>query len=141
MVQMPAVNTPQFSWVLSRLPHHAEPVPPIYEPELTADAVLYAADHPKRREYWVGVSTALTLAGNAIAPGPLDRYLARTAVKASKRPSHGIRPRRSTSGNRQTGRTARTTVRTASSTPAPTTPTHNSGPPSTTACWPVSPQP
>ena len=54
MVQMPAVNTPQFSWVLSRLPHHAQPVPPIYQPELAARAVLYAADHPQRREYWVG---------------------------------------------------------------------------------------
>ena len=58
MVQMPAVNTPQFSWVLSRLPHHAQPVPPIYQPEVAARGVLYAADHPKRREYWVGASTA-----------------------------------------------------------------------------------
>ncbi|MEU4559757.1 SDR family oxidoreductase [Actinoplanes sp. NPDC023936] len=77
MVQMPAVNTPQFGWVLSRLPRHAQPVPPIYQPELAARAVLYAADHPKRREYWVGGSTALTLAANAVAPGLLDRYLAR----------------------------------------------------------------
>jgi NAD(P)-dependent dehydrogenase (short-subunit alcohol dehydrogenase family) len=49
MVQMPAVNTPQFDWVLSRLPRHAQPVPPIYQPELAADAVVYAADHPRRR--------------------------------------------------------------------------------------------
>ena len=70
MVQMPAVNTPQFSWVLSRLPHHAQPVPPIYQPEVAARGVLYAADHPQRREYWVGASTAATLAANAIAPGP-----------------------------------------------------------------------
>lgn len=75
MVQMPAVNTPQFSWVLSRLPKHAQPVPPIYQPEVAADAVLYAADHPKRREYWVGGSTAGTLIANAVAPGLLDRYL------------------------------------------------------------------
>ena len=54
MVQMPAVNTPQFSWVLSRLPHQAQPVPPIYQPEVAARAVVYAADHPRRREYWVG---------------------------------------------------------------------------------------
>ena len=47
MVQMPAVNTPQFSWVLSRLPHHAQPVPPIYQPEVAARGVLYAADHPQ----------------------------------------------------------------------------------------------
>ena len=79
MVQMPAVNTPQFSWVLSRLPNQAQPVPPIYQPELAAQAVLYAADHPKRREYWVGGSTMGTLLANAVAPGLLDRYLARTA--------------------------------------------------------------
>jgi len=78
MVQMPAVNTPQFSWVVTRLPHQAQPVPPIYQPELAARAVLYAADHPHRREYWVGTSTALTLLANAVAPGLLDRYLART---------------------------------------------------------------
>ena len=78
MVQMPAVNTPQFSWVLSRLPRHAQPVPPIYQPEVAARAVVWAADHPRRREYWVGASTVGTLAANAIAPGLLDRYLART---------------------------------------------------------------
>jgi NAD(P)-dependent dehydrogenase (short-subunit alcohol dehydrogenase family) len=84
MVQMPAVNTPQFSWVLSRLPHQAQPVPPIYQPEVAARAVLYAADHPKRREYWVGGSTVGTLAANAVAPGVLDRYLARTGFKSQQ---------------------------------------------------------
>ncbi len=84
MVQMPAVNTPQFSWVLSRLPKHAQPVPPIYQPELAARAVLYAADHPRRREYWVGGSTMGTLAANAIAPGLLDRYLAKTGFDSQQ---------------------------------------------------------
>ncbi|HEX4019129.1 MAG TPA: SDR family oxidoreductase [Frankiaceae bacterium] len=84
MVQMPAVNTPQFSWVLSRLPHHAQPVPPIYQPELAARAVLYAADHPRRREYWVASSTMGTLAANALMPGLLDRYLAKTGFKAQQ---------------------------------------------------------
>ena len=84
MVQMPAVNTPQFSWVLSRLPHHAQPVPPIYQPEVAARGVLYAADHPKRREYWVGASTAATLAANAIAPGILDRYLGKTGFSSQQ---------------------------------------------------------
>lgn len=84
MVQMPAVNTPQFDWVLSRLPRHAQPVAPIYQPELAARAVLYAADHPGRREYWVGSSTMGTLAANALAPGLLDRYLARTGFKAQQ---------------------------------------------------------
>ncbi|MGW0358743.1 SDR family oxidoreductase [Nocardia nova] len=84
MVQMPAVNTPQFSWVLSRLPKQAQPVPPIYQPEVAARAVLYAADHPNRREYWVGGSTAATLAANAIAPGLLDRYLAKTGFDSQQ---------------------------------------------------------
>jgi NAD(P)-dependent dehydrogenase (short-subunit alcohol dehydrogenase family) len=84
MVQMPAVNTPQFSWGLSRLPRHAQPVPPIYQPEIAADAVLYAADHPNRREYWVGASTVGTLLANAVAPGLLDRYLARTGFSAQQ---------------------------------------------------------
>ncbi|HET7823212.1 MAG TPA: SDR family oxidoreductase [Ornithinibacter sp.] len=84
MVQMPAVNTPQFSWVLSRLPRHAQPVPPIYQPEVAARAVVYAAEHPRRREYWVGASTVGTLVANAVAPGLLDRYLARTGFKAQQ---------------------------------------------------------
>lgn len=84
MVQMPAVNTPQFSWVLSRLPRHPQPVPPIYQPEVAADAVLYAGDHPQRREYWVGATTALTLLANAVAPGLLDRYLGRTGFDSQQ---------------------------------------------------------
>lgn len=86
MVQMPAVNTPQFSWVLSRLPRHAQPVPPIYQPEFAARGVLYAAEHPGRREYWVGASTAATLAANAIAPGLLDRYLGKTGFSSQQAP-------------------------------------------------------
>jgi NAD(P)-dependent dehydrogenase (short-subunit alcohol dehydrogenase family) len=78
MVQLPAVNTPQFSWVLSRLPRHPQPVPPIYQPEVAARAIVHAALHPERREYWVAGSTAATLIANAVAPGLLDRYLART---------------------------------------------------------------
>jgi NAD(P)-dependent dehydrogenase (short-subunit alcohol dehydrogenase family) len=84
MVQMPAVNTPQFTWVLSRLPHQAQPVPPIYQPEVAARAVLHAADHPGRREYWVGGSTVGTLMANAVAPGALDRYLARTGFSSQQ---------------------------------------------------------
>ena len=84
MVQMPAVNTPQFSWVLSKLPKHPQPVPPIYQPEVAARAVAFAADHPKRREYWVGASTVGTLMANAIAPGALDRYLGRTGFASQQ---------------------------------------------------------
>jgi NAD(P)-dependent dehydrogenase (short-subunit alcohol dehydrogenase family) len=84
MVQMPAVNTPQFDWVLSRLPRHPQPVAPIYQPEVAARAVEYAADHPGRREYWVGTSTVATLVANKFAPGLLDRYLARTGFKSQQ---------------------------------------------------------
>jgi NAD(P)-dependent dehydrogenase (short-subunit alcohol dehydrogenase family) len=84
MVQLPAVNTPQFSWVRSRMRRQAQPVPPIYQPEVAARAILYAADHPRRREYWVGGSTAATLVANAVAPGLLDRYLARTGFDSQQ---------------------------------------------------------
>jgi hypothetical protein len=84
MVQLPAVNTPQFDWVLNRLPHKAQPVPPIYQPEVIARTILYAADHPRRREYWCGETTAATLIANAVAPGLLDRYLARTGFKSQQ---------------------------------------------------------
>ncbi len=84
MVQMPAVNTPQFSWVLSKLPKHPQPVPPIYQPELAGEAVVYAADHPRRREYWVGGPTMGTVIANKFAAGVLDRYLARTGYKSQQ---------------------------------------------------------
>ena len=84
MVQMPAVSTPQFSWVLSRLPRQAQQVPPIYQPEVAARAVVYAADHPRRRENWVGETTMATLLANAVAPGLLDRYLAGTGDDAQQ---------------------------------------------------------
>jgi NAD(P)-dependent dehydrogenase (short-subunit alcohol dehydrogenase family) len=81
---MPAVNTPQFSWVRSRLPRRPQPVPPIYQPELAARAIAYAADHPRRRMYWVGGTTAATLIANRIAPALLDRYLARTGYDSQQ---------------------------------------------------------
>jgi len=84
VVQMPAVNTPQFSWVRSRLPKHPQPVPPIYQPEVAARGVLFAADHPRRRQYWVGGTTAATIAANRLAPALLDRYLARTGYRAQQ---------------------------------------------------------
>ncbi len=84
MVQMPALNTPQFSWVLSRLPKHPRPVAPIYQPEVAARAIVFAADHPRRREYWVSASTVGTLLANAVAPAVLDRYLARTGFAAQQ---------------------------------------------------------
>jgi len=70
--------------VLSRLPRHPQPVPPIYQPELAARGVLYAADHPRRKQYWVGGSTAATLLAQKVAPALLDRYLARTGFDAQQ---------------------------------------------------------
>jgi NADP-dependent 3-hydroxy acid dehydrogenase YdfG len=90
LAHMPAVNTPQFSWVLSRLSRSPQPVPPVYQPEIAARAVLYAADHPERKQYYVGASTAATILANKIAPGLLDRYLARTGYKSQQtdQPDH-----------------------------------------------------
>ncbi|HWI04487.1 MAG TPA: SDR family oxidoreductase [Acidimicrobiales bacterium] len=82
-VHMPALNTPQFGWVRSRLPFHPQPVPPIYQPEVAARAIVWAADHP-RREYWVGFPTVGTVLANAVMPGVLDRYLARTNFQAQQ---------------------------------------------------------
>ena len=84
VVQMPAVNTPQFSWVLSRLPRHPQPVPPIYQPEVAARAVVHAAAHPRRKQYYVGASTVATILGNEVAAGLLDRYLARTGYDSQQ---------------------------------------------------------
>ncbi|GAA4846646.1 SDR family oxidoreductase [Saccharopolyspora rosea] len=87
MVQLPAVNTPQFSWVRSRLRDHPQPVPPIFQPEVAARAIVHAGDHPRRREYWVGASTVKTLLANAVAPGLLDRYLASNGYAAQQNAS------------------------------------------------------
>lgn len=75
MVQMPALNTPQFEWVKSRLPNKPQPVPPIYQPEVAADAIVWAAHHD-RDELWVGRSTMKAILGNRIIPRRLDRKLA-----------------------------------------------------------------
>jgi NAD(P)-dependent dehydrogenase (short-subunit alcohol dehydrogenase family) len=84
MVQLPAVNTPQFDWVLSRLPRRPQPVAPIYQPEVAARAIVYAGDHPKRREYWVGAPTVGTLIGDKFAGGLLDRYLGWTGYSSQQ---------------------------------------------------------
>jgi NAD(P)-dependent dehydrogenase (short-subunit alcohol dehydrogenase family) len=84
MVQMPGMNTPQFSWVRAKLERHPRPVPPVYQPEVGARAVLHAADHPNRHNYYVGASTSLTVLGNKVAPGLLDHYLAATNFRAQQ---------------------------------------------------------
>lgn len=82
-VHLPAVNTPQFRWVKSLLSKEAQPVPPIYQPEVAADAIAWIVEHP-RREMWVGASTVGTVVANRIAPGLLDRYLARSAIRSQQ---------------------------------------------------------
>jgi NAD(P)-dependent dehydrogenase (short-subunit alcohol dehydrogenase family) len=83
MCHLPAMNTPQFGWVLNKLSHRPQPVPPIYQPEVAARTIVWAAEHP-RRAYWVGLSTVGTIVGNRLAPGLLDRYLARTGFRSQQ---------------------------------------------------------
>jgi len=77
LVHLPAINTPQHTWSKSRMPRKAQPVPPIYQPEVAAAAIYHAAYH-YRREWTLGMITDIVLAGNAIAPGIGDWYMART---------------------------------------------------------------
>jgi NAD(P)-dependent dehydrogenase (short-subunit alcohol dehydrogenase family) len=83
MVQMPALNTPQFGWVRSRLKRKGQPVPPIYQPEVAARAIVHLSHHP-RRELWVGKSAVKAILGNRICPGLADRYLASTGYEGQQ---------------------------------------------------------
>ncbi len=83
MVQMPALNTTQFGWVKSRLKHKAQPVPPIFQPEVGAEGIYWAAHHHPR-ELFVGGSTVAAIEGNKVTPGLLDHYLGRTGYKAQQ---------------------------------------------------------
>jgi NADP-dependent 3-hydroxy acid dehydrogenase YdfG len=83
MVQMPALNTPQFGWVKSRLKHKAQPVPPIFQPEVGAKAIYWAAHHG-RRELYVGWPTVEAIVANKLAPGALDHYLAHTGFRSQQ---------------------------------------------------------
>lgn len=83
MVQMPALNTPQFGWVKSRLPRKPQPVPPIFQPEVAAEAIAWAADH-YRREWYVGGPTVVAIVGNKIAPGLGDWFLSRQGYGAQQ---------------------------------------------------------
>ena len=83
MVQLPALNTPQFGWVKTRLPRKAQPVPPIFQPEVAAEAIYFAAHHP-RREFYVGWSSAKAIIANKIAPGMLDHFLAHTGYDSQQ---------------------------------------------------------
>jgi NAD(P)-dependent dehydrogenase (short-subunit alcohol dehydrogenase family) len=78
MVDLPAVNTPQFSWALNKTGRWAQPVPPVIHPEVAARSICFAAFHP-RRQTWIGFPTVKAILANQIAPGLLDRYLARAS--------------------------------------------------------------
>lgn len=86
-VHLPAMNTPQFSWVKSRLPRKPQPVPPIFQPEVGAEAIVYAATH-RRREIWVGGPTVEAMIGQKLFPGLLDRYLGKTGFDAQQYDGH-----------------------------------------------------
>lgn len=86
MVQMPAMNTPQFEWVKNLLPKKPQPVPPIYQPEVAAEAVYWAAHH-NRREIFVGGSTDIAILGNKLFPQVGDWYLSRTGFQSQQRPN------------------------------------------------------
>src|SRR5881227_3229513 len=83
MVQLPALNTPQFGWVKSRLPRRAQPVPPIFQPEVAAEAIFFAAHHP-RREFYVGAPSVAVITTNHFVPGLLDHYLARSGYDSQQ---------------------------------------------------------
>jgi hypothetical protein len=93
MVQLPGLNTPQFTWSRAKLPRSPKPVSPIFQPEVAADAIVWAARHP-RRELLVGWPTIKAIFGNAIAPGVADRYLAAVGYDAqqTEQPAGGDRP-------------------------------------------------
>ena len=84
IVHMPALNTPQFGWEKSRLRRHAQPVPPIYQPEVAARAIYYAAHHPEKREYYAAWSVVEAVVGNKLAPSFADWYLARNGYEAQQ---------------------------------------------------------
>jgi short-subunit dehydrogenase len=83
MVQLPAHNTPQFGWGRTKLPNHPQPVPPIYQPEVAAEAVYWAAHH-RRREVWLGSSSVMVILGNKLVPALADRYLAKTGYSSQQ---------------------------------------------------------
>jgi NAD(P)-dependent dehydrogenase (short-subunit alcohol dehydrogenase family) len=80
-VDLPGVNTPQFDWLLNKMPKKPRPVAPIYAPEVAARALVHASEHPRRRAWWVGIPTVYTVLGNEVWPQFLDWYLARTGVQ------------------------------------------------------------
>jgi short-subunit dehydrogenase len=96
MVHLPGLNTTQFELVRTLLPRTPRPVAPVFQPEVAARAIAHAARHPRRRSYWVGGSTALTITGNFLAPWLADRYLAKTGIDSQQTDQPADERRRST---------------------------------------------
>ena len=85
MVQLPAMNTPQFTWCRSKMPNHPQPVPPIFQPEVAAERIVWASHH-KRREVFVGAPTVIAIEANKLAPALADLYLGRTGFDSQQTP-------------------------------------------------------
>jgi hypothetical protein len=84
-VHLPALNTTQFGLVRVRMPRRPRPVAPVFQPEVAARAIVWASEHPRRREHWVGASTAITILGSRLTPGAIgDRYLAKTGFDSQQ---------------------------------------------------------
>lgn len=84
VVHLPAMNTPQFDWVKSRLPRHPQPVPPIYQPEVAAEAIVWASRHGYKKELYVGATTVKAAVGQNFLAPLLDRYLAKTGYASQQ---------------------------------------------------------
>jgi hypothetical protein len=93
LIHLPAINTPQFGWVRSRLPRQPQPVPPIFQPEVPARAIAWLAKHPKR-ELWLGFPTVEAIVSEKIAPAVGDFYLARKGYESQQTDQPVRRPRR-----------------------------------------------
>jgi short-subunit dehydrogenase len=85
MVQLPAMNTPQFTWCRSKMPRQPQPVPPIFQPEVAAERIVWASHH-ERREVFVGAPTVIAIEANKVAPGLADYYLGRTGFDSQQTP-------------------------------------------------------
>jgi hypothetical protein len=83
MVQLPAMNTPQFTWCRSKMPRHPQPVPPIFQPEVAAERIVWASRHD-RREIYVGAPTVIAIEANKLAPALADLYLGKTGFDSQQ---------------------------------------------------------
>jgi short-subunit dehydrogenase len=122
MVQLPGLNTTQFTWGRTKLPKQTMPVPPIYQPEIAAEAIVRSA-YSTRRELWVGLPTFWTIIGERLAPALVDRYLARTGF-SSQQTDQPLDP---TGHDNLFNPSTRTAAPTAPSTPKRTPPARSSG--------------